>query len=88
MKTEFDDMLDMLDEEDLTELAAELGVHSILDQAQSRGDDPPVASSGTGLNRPATYRSYSYTSSTYVCTLVYYISHGVCTCEREELVNW
>lgn len=35
---EFDDILNELDEEDIAELASELGMHGLLNQAQSRGD--------------------------------------------------
>ena len=53
--------------------AAELGVHSLLDQAQSRGDEQPVASAGTGLHKPriASYTSYSSFSCEYMHVYAY-----------------
>eukprot|EP00731_Ephydatia_muelleri_P029053 Em0020g697a len=54
-KTEFDDMLQFLDENDLAELASELGLHGVIDQAQSRGDVPVAAHSRTGLRDTTDY---------------------------------
>lgn len=71
VKTEFDDMLEMLDEEDIAELAAELGLHGLVSQAKSRGDDEPTSASANpnaGLLKTtgASYASYSGNSSAAV----------------------
>ncbi|XP_064396547.1 tropomodulin-2-like [Halichondria panicea] len=60
-KTEFDDMLEVLDPDDLAELAAELGIHGLVDQAMSRGDEQPIAAVQCGLSKPGS--GYSYQSS-------------------------
>lgn len=52
--TEFDDLLGMLDAEDVSELAAELGMHGLVDQAKSRGDVKEAAPASMGLSY--TYR--------------------------------
>jgi hypothetical protein len=59
--SEFDEMLEMLEPGDVDELAAELGLHGLVVQSKSRGDDNHPIGGGGGRERKGSGADVSYT---------------------------
>ncbi|CAI8038208.1 Tropomodulin-2 [Geodia barretti] len=59
--SEFDEMLEMLEPDDVNDLAAELGLHGLVVQSKSRGDDNHPIGGGGGRERTGSGADVSHT---------------------------